>query len=66
MNQRYAAKVAVVTGGATCPGFVQTGYDCSPFIKTDWKAIRAVIMCACSTSRSVGASFWKKSRTTGR
>lgn len=61
MNQRYAAKVtkvAVVTGGATCPDFVQTGlYDSSPFIKTDWKAIRAVTMCACSTSRSVGASF---------
>lgn len=58
MNQRYAAKVAVVTGGATCLGFVQTKlYDNSPFIKTDWKAIFAVSMCACSTSRSVGASL---------
>lgn len=35
MNQRYAAKVAVVTGGAACPGVVQTGlYDSGPFIKT--------------------------------
>lgn len=37
MNQRYAAKVVVVAGGAAYPGFEQTGlYDSGPFIKTDW------------------------------